>query len=300
MHTIEVSEEEKIIQVPSTLEEMTMDQFIHFVELLLQFIRQEITIEQFKIRLLLKLADIRYSATYYMLSSSRKETIDAQVYHLSQLMDSFFVEETREEKPIWVLNTRFIKNFIPKICSKYFGPDDAMSNCTFAEYRSAYTFYKAYLSTNLEDDLNHMIAVLYRPKKRFYSILKHLGYFDGQKRIRFTCHSNPLFLEKRAKQIAKLPFAIRYGIFLFFSGCNENLSKGSIEVDQQVIDLSILYKKSDTSSSTSDIGLIGLLFSLAETKVFGSLDETDNQNIYDIMLRLYQVVRQYESLKAKQ
>ena len=299
MHTIQVPGEKEIHQVPSCLEEMNESQFITFVDLLLKFQQDLITIEQFKIRLVIKLADIRYTLPYYLLSNERKEACNAELYRLSDLVDSFFTEEIREDKTVFVLKLSFIKQFIPCILHKYYGPADGLQDCTFCEYRQAYAFYKSYLNSKQQDDLNHLIAVLYRPKRKFLCLRKRLPGYNGQLRTLFTAKSNPRFLETRAKQIGKLPMAVRYGIFLFFAGCNEYLATGEVEIEGNKIDLSLLYKKSSSDAPDSGVGLIGLLYSLAETKVFGSIDDTDNQNIYDIMVRLYQVMKQFEAMKPK-
>jgi hypothetical protein len=126
-----------------------------------------------------------------------------------------------------------------------------------------------------------------------------LASFDGQQRIPFTAKSNPSKLDRRATRIGRLPMAVRYGIFLFFSGSEEYLVKGKPVVDGKEIDFSIIYAKSEDADDSPDIGLIGILYSLAETKVFGSIAETDDQNLYDIMIRLYQVVKQAKAMEAK-
>jgi hypothetical protein len=193
----------------------------------------------------------------------------------------------------------FTKNFIPVICGRFHGPKDALQDSTFAEYRIAHGYYAAYLESHSEDDLNHLVAVLYRPPKRFLWLKKMLPSFDGQCRIPIRSNSNPLLLEKRVRQIAQLPLAVRYGIFLYFSGCEQFLAKGSIELDGKTIDFSIIYEKPEEGVESPDIGLLGILYNLAETKVFGSIEETDGQNIYDIMIRLYQVVMQQKAMEAK-
>ena len=98
--------------------------------------------------------------------------------------------------------------------------------------------------------------------------------------------------------IGRIPFAIKYGIFLYFSGCSNFLSTGTIIVEGKEIDLSVLYERGD-SSDYADIGLAGILFSLAESKVFGGVEETDRQQVWDVMLRLYQVVTQMKDAESK-
>jgi hypothetical protein len=45
-------------------------------------------------------------------------------------------------------------------------------------------------------------------------------------------------------------------------------------------------------NDTTGIGMAGVLFSLAETGVFGTLKEVERVNLYEGLARLYQVVIQ--------
>ena len=299
MHKIEIPQKHLVREFPSEIAEMTGDEFIFFINLVLEYISGMIDISQFKISMVKKFLNIHLDLRYHSLSIEDREHATAEIFRISELCESFFEDIERDGKKIKSFKLSFTKNFIPKICGKYYGPKDALQDINFCEYRIAHSYYAAYLLSHSEDDLNHLIAVLYRPEKRFLSFKKLLPSFDGQRRTVFTAKSNPLFLEARVKEIAKLPIAVRYGIFLYFSGCEEFLAKGTVNVDGKSLALSIIYGNSENSGDSPDIGLVGILYSLAETKVFGSIEETDNQNLYDIMIRLYQVVKQAKITEDK-
>ena len=292
MNLIEIPEKNISVNFPSQLDELNQNQFILFVELLLDCIAGKISLQQFKYRLTVSFLNIKMDRKYFRLSKEDQENVLGEVYRLSDLIDSFFDEEQREGRPVKVFKLDFIHNFIPKLCGNLYGPADALTDITFCEYRIAHQYFNAYLKSTDENDLNHLIAVLYRPKKRFLSILKHLPGYDGQMRVPFSSKSNPLFLKKRVRKISNLPFPVRYGIYLFFSGCEDFLAKGVPEVDGIPIDLSVLYEKGEGFETSQGTGLYGVLCTLAESKVFGSMLETDTQNLYDILLRLFQVVTQ--------
>jgi len=299
MHTIEIPQKHLLREFPSQIQEMTPDEFTCFIDLVLQYLSGGITIQEFKLRLIYKLLNIRLDLTYRLLSDEDRKNVNGEMFRISELCESFFEEVERDGKKIKTFKLSFTKNLIPIIGGKFLGPQDALQDITFAEYRIAHRFFAAYLESHSEDDLNHLIAVLYRPAKRLLWIRRLLPSFEGQRRIPFTAKTNPLFLEARVKAIAKLPLAVRYGIFLFFSGCEEFLAKGTVNVDGKPVDFSIIYEKSNDSGDSPDIGLVGILYSLAETKVFGSIEETDGQNLYDVMIRLYQVVKQAKAVEAK-
>jgi hypothetical protein len=41
------------------------------------------------------------------------------------------------------------------------------------------------------------------------------------------------------------------------------------------------------------------MFNLAETGVFGNVKSTSEQNLFDVLYRLYQTQKQYEKIKTK-
>ncbi|MEI7723474.1 MAG: hypothetical protein WCK09_00360 [Bacteroidota bacterium] len=299
MHKIEIPERHLVKEFPSSIHEMNQDQFVYFIDLILQYLSGKFDIADFKSKLILKLLDVKFDMGWQLMTKDDRENAYGEIFRISELCDSFFEEIDRDGQKVKTFKLSFRKNFIPRICGKYHGPKDALQDATFAEYRIAHSYYAAYIDSHSETDLNHLVAVLYRPAKSFLWLRRMLPSYDGQPRIPFTAKSNPAFLEARVKEIAKLPIAVRYGIFLFFSGCEEYLAKGTVNVDGKDIDLSVIYEKSGESDDSPDIGLIGILYSLAETKVFGSIEETDGQNLYDIMIRLYQVVKQAKAMEAK-
>jgi len=299
MHTIEIPEKKNIREFPSEVSEMNQDQFIHFIGLILQYLAGSLTLAEFKTNLAFKLLDVRMNLSYAMLDQEERENILAEIFRIGELCESFFEEIIQDGQKVKTFRLSFTKNIIPKLPGGYHGPADALQDLTFCEYRIAHSFYAAYLQSKDENDLNHLIAVLYRPAKRWLWVKKLLHSFDGQTRVPFTSKYNPIQLEARAKKIARLPLAMRYGIFLFFSGCEQFLAKGSVKVDGKVIDFSIIYEKPQDAEDSPDIGLVGILYSLSESKVFGSIEETDNQNLYDIMIRLYQVIKQSKAIESK-
>ena len=163
----------------------------------------------------------------------------------------------------------------------------------------ARSFFKGYAMNGNEDDLNHMIAILYRPSKSFWPVRKYLASCDGERRIEFKTQSNPIYFKRRVKRIATVPFHVRYAVFLYFSACEDYLKTGRPVVDGNELDFSRLYTNDSPDEGKSDVGLVGLLYSLTETGVFGSIEQTDNTNIWDIMIRLYQVVMQMQEIEDK-
>lgn len=300
MHTLEIPDKNISITFPSEIDEMTSQQFILYIDLVLQYVSGKIDEVTFKARLVQKLLDIRMSFGYVVMNPMEKEQCDTEVQRLAELMECFIEEYQKEGKPVKAFKLKSVRNFVP-VLAGYHGPRDCFENVTFCEYRTAKGFFKEFAEDGNEKALNNLCAVLYRPAKRFWFLRKHMPSCDGEIRVPFIAKSNPFILEKRAEKIGKLPFHVRYTVFLYFSGCEDFLKTGKPVVDGIELDFSQLYKSDNDNDDNpaGNVGTIGLLYSLAETGVFGTIEQTDNANIWDIMVRLYQVVMQMKSLEAK-
>ena len=97
----------------------------------------------------------------------------------------------------------------------------------------------------------------------------------------------------------KVPFHLRYCVFLYFAGCEQFLKSGKPVVDGIELDFSQLYSDGD-SYDKANVGMVGLLYSLSESGVFGAIEQTDKQNLWDVLVRVYQLVMQSQvsSFKA--
>lgn len=303
MHTYEIPEKFIKENFASCLDELNQEEYIYFVARYLQLQAKEISEIDFKYMLLLKIARIKLTREFN--SRLKNEEPVTEVENLVQLaskLDSFFEEYTEEGVKGSRIRLDSIKCHISKI-GKLYGPADMMQNCTFFEYRTAHEHFRAFIDSDDITELHKMIAVLYRPGKWFMFIRKHMKHFDGDRRRSMTAKTNPELFEKRIKLIEQLPFEVKYGIFLFFLQVEQHIRAGKLIIEGNEIDMSMLYEKSneDSDSDVPGIGLAGLLFSLAETKVFGNVEETDRQNLWDVLLRLYQVTverkKQLETLK---
>ena len=296
MHQIEIPSKNVVIKFPSEIDEMTNQQFVRYLFYVLQYIDGNIDEQKFKYSLTILLLEIRRGFLHPFMSDDRIKEAEANLVRISELMSGFIEDEPQTGRREFKLKSH--RNFVPRI-RNYHGPRNGFENLTYCEYRVARGYFKAYAQDNNESDLNHLVAVLYRPAKFMWFFRKNLKSCDGEIRVPFNSKSNPLFLNRRVKRIAKVPFHIRYSVFIYFSACEDFLKTGRPMVDGNEIDLSKLYTTEGEGTGKADVGLVGLLFSLAETGVFGSIDQTDNTNLWDIMIRLYQVCMQMQEIEDK-
>jgi hypothetical protein len=209
------------------------------------------------------------------------------MYQLAESMNSFFIIEDGAD--FTRFNTEgLIENKIPiiKISDKVFlGPGTALENISVQEYRIAHTSLINYQNEPNDVDLCMLIASLYLP-------------LDESTQARSTFNENTV--ELRAKLFSSLPYSTKLGIFLWYQACEIFLSSGTFYVEGIEINLSELYSKKDSDSAIDefqhrmlgDIGFLGVLFALAQDLVFGGIEVVENQKLYTVLLRLYQVHKQ--------
>ena len=89
-------------------------------------------------------------------------------------------------------------------------------------------------------------------------------------------------------------------MLLWFGNCVDFIATGRPTIDGIEMDFSILFsKKTDSDNTPAGIGLTGVIYSLAESSVFGNAEQTGNTNLYDVLVRLYQLKLELDALKDK-
>lgn len=301
MHIIEIENRADVMKLPEYLGEFTDAQYLHFCKLWVEYTNGRLTYGALRIRLLYKLSGMLRSGT--RLNDNEEENRNCNIYNLSLLMDDYFIEENKDDKVFQNIDLAFNDNKIPTFTHhflRYYGPDQALLNISFDEYIEANGHFKTFATTKDEHALNMLVATLYRPSK-LPTPRNLFRNYDGDKRQEFVSAN----VELRAKKFENLPYHIKYGIYLFFMACQNYIATATeVEVDGNICDLSVLFKKD--GAAVKGIGMPGLLFSLAETKVFGNKEQTGKERYWNILLRLYQnhlaaeeTKNQRENAKAK-
>lgn len=297
MHTIEIPEIEFKTEFAAEICELKPAEYVGFMQLLILYCSDQIDYKTFRIRLAVMLLDLK--ANKKKLPADVNEQINENIYRLSECLDSFCNVELRDGIPVRVLNTYFIKQLLPYIELEtgilLYGPDDALLNIKALEFKEAHNFFMNSESGKNEDALNHLVAVLYRPEIENYAELSQREDFDGQRRVKF----NPNTVEKRAEQVSAFPYHIKYGVWLWFANCEKFFQEGKPVIDGIEIDFSILYKKDDTETSQAKLGLTDVLFTMAETGLFGKMNETAEQDWYDVLYAMYRMKIQHDEMQRK-
>lgn len=289
MHSIQIGN--KITRsYPSEIAEMNPQQFEAFAGLVFKYQAQQISYLDFSIKLTYELLGMERSIDVNKHPDS--DTIAENINLISKLNEDFFTTKNEKGKFFKVIKTDFVKNLIPKIKvgkKWYYGPSEALTNTEFGEYVTALNAYVDFSNTGEEADLDTLVGALYRPKRKKGKI-----YNLRDQRIDFDKNAVPYY----SKKVTKIPFSQKYAIYLFFSACQQFIvTSNELELSGGVIvDLSILFKPNN-SKGPKGIGMAGVVYSLAESAVFGDAEKTAKQNTYDVLLRMVQTYLQAKNLK---
>lgn len=297
MHNLEITGY-KTIQYASCIGELTADEFAYFILLYVKQQNNEITITDFRRLLAYKLLGLKKTVKYYRMSETDRETIHDNLNRIIDTLDSFYEYTEEDNSLVKLLTMNWIQQMMPTI-GNLVGPDHALTNCSIFEYKEAYTQYNSFLKYRDEESLNRLVAILYRPRKLLYSIRKRIAWNHIDERQSFTIRTNGLKLSRRVEKVKQLPAHIKTAVFIWFENCVQYIMTGRPTIDGIEMDFSILFSKSSNETEQSGIGLTGIIYSLAESSVFGNSDQTSNTNLYDVLARLYQLKSDYDAMTAK-
>ena len=249
--------------IPSEWNELTRKQVL-FVSRLFQ---GQLTMMDFKLRVLLKFLSLNQKVI--------KRIHHDDAYFLCESFDFLFKEVS------------LTKNLLPVLRTgrrKYFGPADAMMNCTFGEFTMANSLLDSFSKTREQKYLDEMVAVFYRPRKWFWFIRK--AYSDNQDpRKKFANRS----LKPRCQSIARLDYEVKYSIFLFFSGVLNSLPLLYPYVYEQ-----------QGGIGSEDNGWASLIISLADGKTDDkNLETVMNSNLYNVFIGLNKKAKEYHEYVSK-
>ena len=196
----------------------------------------------------------------------------------------------------------FFNQLITSISIKgkmFYGPASALTNTTYGEYIQALTAFNDFSKTGEIHFLDTLIATLYRPKQWFHSMRKYFGGYTADPRRKF----NPNLTQHYTKQVSKFGIDVKYAVYLFFASCQHFIATNdSLDIGGgNTIDLTQLFNQQPNENATSKgLGVLGTLYTLAETRVFGNVKETAEQNTYDVFAFLVNQAEKIKELQKKQ
>lgn len=271
-------------------DEMTQEQAVYAGDMLFELVSKTITVDQFRKRMVDKFINRDNRGNDKPGEFDYKMDMWANE---GQLMDTvnFFFSITKDEKTgneSFEILPNGIKMHVPMVeinGIKHHGPGDFMQNMTFLQFKDALAASQKYMETQEMEWLARLAAILYQRKNEVYK----------QERI-----------VSRINQFAKPGKGILMLSFYYLMGCMQVIrtdgNGNGIEIDGNKCMFSRIFKKGagegQGRGGGEGIGLTGVLMSLAESGVFGTIKDTADANVWDVLTRLYQLELQREEMEA--
>lgn len=298
MITLEIPQTKSTLYLPEDLSECDSQQYEDLCELIFRFNSHKILFDTFKIQAIYKLLNLTPSKN--KLSEEEDLNKNANIYQLSNLIDSFF--EVNEKGELTnVIKQNYINNHIPKIkplWRTYYGPTDGFRNVSFGEYTDAINLLVDYEKNKDEESLRLLMAILYRKKRPFHAI-RNLFKYKSDKREAY----NEDTVEMRAKTFSYLPIGQLYGFYLLVASFHKYLTNCVLYLNGTEINIGLLFQESSEKQVTSNLpglGLKSIEYQISESAVFGNNKEVRETNLYEILIRLYDITKRDKDEKARQ
>jgi hypothetical protein len=285
-HHIQIIETGWEAYIPKELAHCDTTEYNDVCELVFQWQSGVISYVDFRIQAIMRILGMKQGKR--KINSMELDFMHANIFQISELMDSFF-DQTKEGFLIKQNYTHNHNERVRPVLYSLYGPKSEFSNMTFGQYEDGLNLYHMYAKTKNVDFLYMLMATFYTEKGKEYYSAK---------------------TEDRAEKFKLLNFGSVYGFFLFFGSFQIYLTDSKVTWEGQTIDLSILYKSTGTKSKTqSDIpglGMKSLAYQLAESGVFGDLKALRKENLWEVLLRLYDIrkrdldaIAEQESIKTE-
>lgn len=306
MITVEIPGKDVYAELPEGWDELTVEQFGIIVKNWIKLTDQKISIDEFRIIVLYELLGMKRSPLQGF-RDRRLSTEDIQerfhnLWHLCQTLNWIFEFDNSEGHPVISLSYKGVVNMIPVLETVQYelhGPGDGMFDISFSEYRYAWKYFESYIINRKNDDLDMLVAILYRPQREDYDRICLLPTFDGQRRETFNINLTAHY----AEICRSIPYWQKYAIFHWFGNCDRFIKEDEIDLDGKMITFAPLFGartyEPDGEFESNDLGLTGLLLALAESKVFGSMEQADKANYIDVLMALLYWKKQNDKLNRK-
>ena len=170
---------------------------------------------------------------------------------------------------------------------RYRGPKSHGADLTFGEFRHALAYCNSYTQEHRPDMLTALCGVLYR----------NAGNSKlGQYREPFNANLIQLYCNR----IHKMPDFLKWGVYAWFSSFCRFLTEGTFIIDGHEVCFAPVFSRSKNEGSTDhSLGLNSILFSVAESGVFGSVKDTDDAPLLRVLMKLLDDHNKAEALRKE-
>lgn len=170
---------------------------------------------------------------------------------------------------------------------RYRGPKSHGADLTFGEFRHALAYCNSYTQEHRPEMLTALCGVLYR----------NAGNSKlGQWREPFNAN----LMQFYGNRIHKMPDYLKWGVYAWFSSFCRFLTEGTFIIDgHEVCFVPVFSRSKRDDASDQSLGLNSILFSVAESGVFGSVKDTDDAPLLRVLMKLLDDHNKAEALRKE-
>ncbi|AZA93043.1 Uncharacterised protein [Chryseobacterium nakagawai] len=289
MHIIEILELDKRFFIPENMGQCDRRQYLDMSKLVLMYQMAEINLSQFRSLGFYSLMNMKYEKNGSDIAELEKMQ---NVYTCSELLNSFFnIDDENRMHLIQDYTHNPIKNVKYKAMT-FIGPKDQFQGMTYGEMEDGLGELNNFNKTGEFESLIKLFAIFYKRPKERYKVIN---------------------MEKRIEFFKFLDVRYVYGFYLLFvSFFNYLTTECQLLVDGKEIDLTLIFSKNTGVGENSideeheSLGLRSTSFQLAESGVFGTLEELRESDAFEVLIRMYDLVvrsiseqKQLDDLKNK-
>ena len=187
--------------------------------------------------------------------------------------------ESKEGKEVELIFSS-TKNLLPE-WKQYKGPLSHGSDLTFGEFRNAVMMMNGYNDTQDPSLLQALCGILYRcPGAKIGK-----SDFDGKYREEFKQERINFY----SNRIRMMPKQVQWGVYAWFAFFCHYLLTGTFIIDGIEISFESIFTKETQDANTpkeQSLGMSGILFSVAESGIFGNIEKADDTLLLRVMMKL--------------
>ena len=258
MTEIEIYETGKKVSIPSSWDEMAPDQVQCVFRIHEEAVRKRWTVRERNVRILLYLLGVRPGRKMRLHASKMAENVTM----LIERCLGFIGEEA--------LTFDGLENPLPRT-GRLHGPGALLQDITFGEFRAASRAQQAFLKGHRGEDLDEMVAILYRSRYREENRAgRRAGPLSGASFRRDR---------RRARRMALWKKRL---ILLWFCSCIHYLQTGRVELNGEDVDLSLLFQ-GDGPAKGPSATWNDLLFHIARDQTLGNIDRVEEEPLFSVL-----------------
>lgn len=260
--------------IPECWEEFTQKQFKYLLSSVFRMmVEKNITPRD----LLCDLADFMLGRKQFVLPWQRERYL-ALVSTVADRLNWIFSYDDANQV---TLNYSSTQNPLPAI-DGLIGPQSHGADLRFGEYRAAVDFFNRYTQEQDPQLLDCLVGILYRKPGKS----KMNSSFDGNFREPF----NPHLIGKYAEQARHISEPLKWGVYLWFSAFCKYLIEGNpFIIEGNEIGFGCIFHRDDPDPDArieNSIGMMSVLFTLADSHTFGNAKQTDEAELFKVLLKL--------------